>query len=205
MAVAAAALAVASLAAGAAGCTGAGARQPAGVPARPAATVSSPARSAGVASSPARVAGSVSPAPRRHPAAASVTARLVLPARTMAAGSKMAGRVVVENNTGRAIFVAGCKAIFQVLLVGAAYRQPGGWLQCMQSFKVPAGESSWPVRVLAYESCVQGDPDFGLPSCLPAPQIYPPVPPGDYEAIVSQSTRLFADPAPITIRVNAAS
>jgi hypothetical protein len=137
---------------------------------------------------------------------APITGRLVLPARTMATGTEMAGRVVVENNTGHAIGVAGCKAIFQVLLVGAAYSQHGGFHACLQGFKVPAGESSWPVGVDAsYDQCVQGKPRQGSLSCIPGPAMFPPLSPGDYKATVVQSTRLFADPAPITIHVTGAS
>jgi hypothetical protein len=189
-------LAMAVLAVAVAGCTGTGAvgaRASAGVPARP----------AGAASSPARAAGSVSPAPSHHPAA-SVTARLVLPARTLAAGSRMAGRLVIDNNTGHTIGGTVCISDFKVLLVGARVRQDAVWLQCAQHFKVPAGESSWPVEVDAfYLMCGNGKPFGDMPSCLSTGRA-PPLPPGVYKAVVAQSTRLFADPAAITIRVSAA-
>jgi hypothetical protein len=192
--VAVAALSVTVLFVSVAGCTSSGAiggRQSAGVPAGPAST----------ASSRAHAAGSVSPAPRRQ-AAATVTARLLLPARTMRAGSEMGGRIVVDNNTGHVIGVSGCLSIFKVLLVSARYRQEAAWLQCLQGFRIPVGESSWPVHVDAsYLTCTEGKPMPGEVACLSS-SAAPPLPPGDYKALVSQSSRLFSDPAPITIHVS---
>src|SRR5258706_8681621 len=43
--------------------------------------------------------------------AETMTARLALPSRTIAAGSSTSGRLIVENDTGRAIRAWGCGAL----------------------------------------------------------------------------------------------
>jgi hypothetical protein len=56
----------------------------------------------------------------------------------------MSGRVVVENNTGRAIRVPGCGTLFQVALGSNKYQPTVAWLSCLQMFTIPIGESSSP-------------------------------------------------------------
>jgi hypothetical protein len=56
-----------------------------------------------------------------------MSAMVVLPSQTMTAGSSMPGRVVVENNTGRAIHVLGCGTLFQVALVSSTHRPAIAW------------------------------------------------------------------------------
>ncbi len=86
-------------------------------------------------------------APRRSPAR--MSARVELPSRTMTAVSSMPGRVVVENNTGRAIHASGCLALFQVELISGSYHPSVAWPLCLQPFTIPAGRSSYPVTVEA--------------------------------------------------------
>jgi hypothetical protein len=50
-----------------------------------------------------------------------LSARIVLPPRTMTAGSAIKGRLVVTNNTGRAIHASGCGTLFQVALTSNTY------------------------------------------------------------------------------------
>ncbi len=81
--------------------------------------------------------------------AAPVSIRVVLPSPTMAAGSQMAGRVVVDNDTGRVIHAHGCGALFAVALASSTYHPVITMGACSQAFTIPAGKSSYPVRVLA--------------------------------------------------------
>lgn len=113
----------------------------------------------------------------------------------------MSGRVVVENNTGRAIHASGCLALFQVALVSGSYHPSVAWPLCLQPFTIPAGRSSYPVTVEAsYSQCSQGRPQDGLKACLPGPRP-PPLPPGDYRATLFQEGHLVPVPPAIPVRV----
>jgi hypothetical protein len=132
-------------------------------------------------------------------APATISARVVLPARTMKAGSSMPGQLVVDNNTGRAVRTSGCLGLFQVALVSGRYHPSVAWLACLQFFTIPEGQSSYPVTVAAtYLGCGQGGP--GGAACLPGG--HPPgLPPGTYRAVLFQAQRLFPAPPAITIHV----
>jgi len=137
--------------------------------------------------------------PHRSPAP--LAARMVLPSRTMTAGSSMSGRVVVENNTGRAIHVSGCLALFQVALASSTYQPAVAWPLCLQSFTIPVGESSYPTQVEAsYGECHEGRPQGALRACLPNGHP-PPLPPGDYRAMLYQSSNVVPVPPAMTVRV----
>ncbi len=149
------------------------------------------------------------PAPNLHtalPAApgrssAAMSARVVLPSPAMTAGSSMPGRVVVENNTGRAIRVSGCWRLFQVALASSKYQPAVAWPTCSQTFTIPAGESSYPVTVKAsYSQCSPGRPQGAVRACLPDRQP-PPLPLGDYHAMLFQVGNLVPVPPAITVRV----
>ena len=155
--------------------------------------------SGGYIASPANPRAALTPA-RRH-SSAPVTARVVLPSRTLAAGSSMSGQVLVENTTGHAIHVSGCVKLFQVLLTSSAYRPVVGWLTCLQRFTIPVGESRYPVRVWAsYSQCSQGRPQHGLKPCRPGGRM-PPLPPGTYHAKLFQDGNLVRVPPAFTVRV----
>ena len=72
---------------------------------------------------------------------ANVTARVVLPSTTMTVGSSMSGRVIVENNTGQALHVTGCKFLFAVALGNETIRQEPAFPDCGQRFTIPVGAS----------------------------------------------------------------
>jgi len=141
----------------------------------------------------------VPPVPVHVPA--TISARVVLPARTMTAGSSMPGRVVVENDTGRAIRASGCLTLFQVALVSGRYHPAVPWLGCLQSFTIPRGRSSYPVTVAAsYLGCGQAGPGSAAGACLPGG--HPPaLPAGVYRAALFQLRHLVPAPPAITIRV----
>jgi len=156
-------------------------------------------------SSSSHIASTTHPHTARTPAhrhlSAPMTARILLPSRTMTAASSMSGYVVVENNTGHVIRVSGCMKLFQVLLTSSTYRPSVGWLTCLRWFTIPAGESRYPVTVSAsYSQCTQGRPQHGLMACRPVGRM-PPLPPGTYYAKLFQVRNLVRIPPALTVRV----
>ena len=140
------------------------------------------------------------PAAPRHPAAP-MSAKVVLPSRTIAAGSQISGHVVVENNTGHAIRVSGCGTLFQVALVSKTYQPAVAWLACVQSFTIPVGEASYLVTVKAsYLACSPGLRHGTLRACLPG-KGPPGLPPGLYYARLFQVCHLLPVPPAIEVRV----
>ncbi len=145
--------------------------------------------------------GAALPVPGAVRAPGPISARVVLPARTMTAGSSMSGHVVVENDTGRAIRASGCLTLFQVALASSSYHPAIAWLDCLQSFTIPAGQSSYPVTVAAsYGQCGPGGPGDAVKACLPGGQM-PSLPPGIYRAVLFQVRHLVPAPPPVTVRV----
>jgi hypothetical protein len=133
-------------------------------------------------------------APRRSPAP--ISARVVLPSRTMTAGSSMSGRVVAENDTGQSIRVPGCLTLFQVALASSKHHPAVAWPTCTQVFTIPIGKSSYPATVEAsYSACSPGRPQGGLRehACPPGtrPRSLPvtTTPRSSDSAISSQSRR----------------
>jgi META domain len=122
-----------------------------------------------------------------------VTARIELPSRTMVAGSKMSGRVVVENDTGEPIHATGCVSLFQVALENDSEIPSIPWLTCGDRFTIPVGESSYPIVVrataLICSACPNGSP--------------PPLPPGEYRATLFQREQAVPAPSPVTVSVMA--
>jgi hypothetical protein len=136
----------------------------------------------------------------RRPAA-SVSARVVLQSRTIPAGSAVAGRVIVDNDTGRAVHVVGCGALFQVVLTSSSYHPVVVWPTCLQRFTIPAGKSSYRVTVQASRTqCSQGKPHGPLKRCLPGLRM-PPLAPGRYQAKLFQTGHAVAVPPPTPVRV----
>jgi hypothetical protein len=155
---------------------------------------------AGAAGQPAASPHTTLPAAPRH-LAVPISARVVLPSRTMAAGSQISGHVVVENNTGHAIRVSGCGTLFQVALVSKTYQPAVAWLTCVQSFTIPVGEASYAVIVKAsYLACSPGRRHRTLRACLPG-KGPPGLPPGFYHARLFQAGQLLPVPPAIEVRV----
>ena len=142
-------------------------------------------------------------APPASPSSMPLSARLVLPARTLPGGSHMTGRVLVRNRTGHALHLIGCGGFFQVALASRTYHPQVAWPACAQRLTIPAGRSSYRVRIGAtYNECTQGPPQDGMKSCLPGGRM-PPLPSGVYHTEFFQSRPLAAAPAPVTVRVTA--
>jgi hypothetical protein len=141
--------------------------------------------------------------PVHRSSAAPMTARVMLPSRTMTAGTLMPGQVLVDNTTGRLIQVSGYVNLFQVLLTSNTYRPTVAWFTCLQRFTIPVGESRYAVTVRAsYSECGQGRPHHGLKPCLPAGRMLP-LPPGTYHAKLFQVRNLVRVPPALTVRVTA--
>ena len=108
----------------------------------------------------------------------------------------MVGEVVVQNHTGQAARASGCLSLFRVVLGNDKMKPEVAWPACLQSFTIPAGSSSYTVTVDASYSqcgggtvrCVHGRP--------------PPLPPGDYLAMLFQSGHNgIPTPPPVGVRV----
>lgn len=130
-----------------------------------------------------------------------LSAQIVLPTRTVTAGSSIKGRVVVRNNTGRAIHTSGCGMLFQVALASNSYHPEVSWLTCLQRFTIPVGVSSYRVTVAAtYLVCG----DRQSPACPPGGGM-PPLPAGTFRARLFQSRYLVQVPPGVRVRVVAAA
>lgn len=113
----------------------------------------------------------------------------------------MAGQVLVDNDTGHAVRVAGCLALFQVVLASSTYRPAVAWPACLQQFTIPPGQTRYRVTLTAsYSQCSPGRPRDGLRACLPDGRM-PPLPPGTYQARLFQVRKLVQVPPAVTVRV----
>lgn len=153
-------------------------------------------------SGPTRATSGGSPSSSLVPGPGRVTVRVVVPWRTIRAGSSRPARVVVSNATGSDLNLSGCGSPFQVALVRPGISPEVAWLACLQRITIPSGESSYPVTVRAtYNSCSGSiPPAAGAVACLPN-QGPPPLPTGNYRAKLFQSPTIGPAPSPIEIRV----
>jgi hypothetical protein len=130
-----------------------------------------------------------------------VAARLDLPSRTIAAGSSMVGRVVVDNDTRHALHVGGCGSLFAVALASDTYHPDVLWRLCLQPFTIPTGQSSYPVTIEArYLWCSANASQAVLRACRASGQP-PALPPGNYQARLYQSSTIVATPPSVPVRV----
>jgi len=110
----------------------------------------------------------------------------------------MPAHIVVDNESGHAIHVAGCLSIFQLALDSSSYHPDPAWPACLQMFTIATGKSTYPVTLTAsYDACGAGP---GTPACLPGSGI-PPLPAGEYRAVLFQSSNIVSVPASIPVRV----
>jgi hypothetical protein len=143
-------------------------------------------------------------APQQSGSAHALSARVVLPSRSMTAGSSINGRVVVRNDTGRAIHTWGCGSLFQVALTSSKYQPDVVWPLCLQRFTIPVGVSSYRVTVRAsYLQCSESQSPGTIGACLSGGGM-PPLPAGKYRAMLFQSRHLVETPLGVPVRVIAA-
>ena len=130
----------------------------------------------------------------------SVSARVILPAKHLVAGSTMKATVQLRNTTGTPVSVIGCGSLFQVVLSNDKVTPALGWLGCAQTFTIPVGTSKFPVVVAgSYVSCGEGGPG---PSCVAGRP--PPLPPGHYQARLYQNPVVALTPSPTKVTVTRA-
>jgi hypothetical protein len=130
------------------------------------------------------------------PSRAALAARILLPSRTLPAGSSMKGIVVVRNNSGHVLRASGCGSPFAVALANDHVMPTVGWLGCLQRFTFPVGASRWPVTVEArYDEC-------GPKPLVRCVRRHPPaLPPGKYRARLFESSDIVPIPPPVPVRV----
>jgi hypothetical protein len=119
----------------------------------------------------------------------------------MTAGTSMAGDVLVDNDTGHAVYVVGCLTLFQVILTSSTYRPAVAWPACLQQLTIPPGQTRYWITLRAsYSQCSQGHPQDDLKACLPGGRP-PPLPPGIYYARLFQLRKLVQVPPAVTVQV----
>ena len=139
--------------------------------------------------------------PGPGPSPAPLAAQLVLPSRTMTAGSTMKARVVIDNRTGHVINASGCGSLFQVLLVSKTYHPVVSWTLCLQHFTIPTGKSSYQTTILAsYNQCERIQNHGTGRACLPGGHV-PPLPAGNYHATLFWTGIRIPAPPAIAVRV----
>ena len=130
----------------------------------------------------------------------SISARVILPAQHLVAGSTMKATLELRNTTGSPVSVIGCQSLFQVALGNDKVTPALGWLGCAQTFTIPVGTSKFAIVVAgSYVSCGEGRPG---PSCVAGRP--PPLPPGKYEARLYQNPVVALTPAPTKVTVTRA-
>jgi hypothetical protein len=126
-----------------------------------------------------------------------LSTRVTLSSRTMVAGSKITGHVIVRNNSGHALTVTGCGSLFQVALSNASVRDGTVWNLCAQELTIPVGISNYPVTFfVSYVGCNQVGPP---PLCGKGNRA--PLPPGRYQAKLYQHPSVVPTPPPIAVQV----
>lgn len=129
-----------------------------------------------------------------------------LAADTMLAGTTLDGTVQVYNNTPDSLTGDTCGPFFVAVLQNESGGSGFGRDDCLQSFAIPPGLSSYPVTARAsYGGCSnpQSTPT-ALPPCVDGGGP-PPLPPGRYEAVIDQASELLPDlfplPEPVAVTV----
>jgi hypothetical protein len=129
-----------------------------------------------------------------------VSATMFLGSRTIQAGSFIHGEVIVENRTRRALQWTACDALFEIVLGNGRIKPTGLWHQCRRSFTIPQGKSRYAVTVTAtYQGC-SAQSSTVLVTCEPGARV-PPLPPGDYNAILFQAGPFVPPPPSIAVVV----
>ena len=129
-----------------------------------------------------------------------VSVQVMVPSRTMEAGSSMLAHIVVDNRTGHAIHANGCGQLFELALGSDSYPAQAGWPPCLTTLTIAVGKTSYPWTIRAtYDSC-GGTGNPPPLACLPGGGP-PPLPAGMYRVVFFQISNLVSAPAPIPVQV----
>ena len=114
----------------------------------------------------------------------SIRTRLVLSSHKVISGGSIRARVIVINNTGKALHGADCFSPFLVGLSSKGIHDFAFANSCRQELVIPEGRSSWKSPVEAsYGMCGHGG---GIIECWKHGGM-PPLPPGRYVAKVTEA------------------
>jgi len=138
------------------------------------------------------------------PSAESVSARIVLPAQTMATGTSMSGHLVLKNETGHVLHATSCLRFLLVTPGKTMHRPQNGRSDCLMRDTIPAGTTSYRITLDAiYPRCLGVPfPGSSVPACLNGRM--PPFPTGEYNVTLYGASTLITTPPPVAVRVTAA-
>ena len=162
---------------------------------------------ASVAVPPLSVAASASSVPMPS-SSRLLTARISLPATEIASGSRLSGVLVLTNPTGSPVSFltrGGCRPGWAVGLENDEIRfNPAFGASCEPGpLVVPPGASELPFTMTTtYGGCVQdaASATADSPACSPTGET-PPLPPGEYRAVLVSLAMDFPVPPPVAVRV----
>jgi hypothetical protein len=137
--------------------------------------------------------------------ATSVTARMELP-KTIVGGTQVEAALVIDNNTGADITIPGCGPMWYVALTDASHGPDIGFAEpCLAPLVIRVGQTRYPTMVVtSYRRCVEA-PSIGsiAPTCVNGSA--PPLPAGEYTAILVGNHKDplpgIPNPAPVNVRV----
>lgn len=132
-----------------------------------------------------------------------VTTRLVVPHRTLKAGSTMHAMVIVTNSTDHPIKSVMCDRPFAVGLRNKHAFETPNFPLCAVEFTIPIGRSTYPVNIDgAYYGCTHsGPPDRSMPVCGKDGKP-PKMPRGKYQAFVFGQESVVSSAEPVAIKVD---
>jgi hypothetical protein len=153
--------------------------------------------------------GSTMPTSTTTPNPGGVTARIEVP-ETIVSGTQAEAALVIDNNTGADITIPGCGPMWAIALTNASHAPDRVFaLPCLAPLVVRLGQTRLPsVLMASFATCTNG-PSNGdtTPTCVNAGP--PPLPPGEYTAVLvglgTEPLPGIPNPAPVTVRVVAAS
>jgi cytoskeletal protein RodZ len=137
-----------------------------------------------------------------------VTSRIEVPD-TIVAGTRADAALVVDNNTGADITIPGCGPLWAITLTNASHPAAVAFtLPCLPSLVIGVGQTRFPTMLMAsLSSCTDGPSlDDTMAKCVDGGP--PPVPPGEYSAVLvgleKDPLPGIPNPAPVPIHVVAA-
>lgn len=143
-----------------------------------------------------------------RPVAPRLTVDIIMKTTTVVRGRDLSGILRVTNNTGRPVTLAnsgGCRIPWTVALEGARVKAvPAFTSTCDRRPRVAAtGITDWPFTTTSrYPACTndRSAVTSQFPACTPDGTL-PPLPAGDYRAVLVSQAPLLPVPPPVTVRL----